>query len=245
MDAARRGKWIGFLCLGVTAFGWALNWALIKLLFGSGRRCSPAACRRCSRAHPGVVAASGKSLTWRARRSGGCYSRPSPTCSRGWVWARWRWSSRRRRHAARLHHADLGDAAGVAAVRRPPKLLELAALLLGVAGIAVLLGARPCVRRRQDQRHRWPCLRRDPVCARQRTNRRRCRLRRGEVAWQVGLGCRRWCCSASRSNSRISPRLRRGAAELDLHDARTDGPLLPDLVRGLAPSAAARRRPAR
>lgn len=32
MDASRRGKWIGFLCLGVTAFGWALNWPLMKLL---------------------------------------------------------------------------------------------------------------------------------------------------------------------------------------------------------------------
>ena len=32
MDAARREKWIGFLCLGVTAFGWALNWPLMKLL---------------------------------------------------------------------------------------------------------------------------------------------------------------------------------------------------------------------
>lgn len=32
MDAMRRGKWIGFLCLGVTAFGWALNWPLMKLL---------------------------------------------------------------------------------------------------------------------------------------------------------------------------------------------------------------------
>jgi hypothetical protein len=25
-------KWIGFLCLGVTAFGWALNWPLMKML---------------------------------------------------------------------------------------------------------------------------------------------------------------------------------------------------------------------
>ena len=32
MDAARRDKWIGFLCLGVTAFGWALNWPLMKIL---------------------------------------------------------------------------------------------------------------------------------------------------------------------------------------------------------------------
>ena len=32
MDAACRDKWIGSLCLGVTAFGWALNWPLMKLL---------------------------------------------------------------------------------------------------------------------------------------------------------------------------------------------------------------------
>jgi len=32
MDAARRDKWIGSLCLGVTAFGWALNWPLMKIL---------------------------------------------------------------------------------------------------------------------------------------------------------------------------------------------------------------------
>jgi drug/metabolite transporter (DMT)-like permease len=32
MDAARRDRWIGLLCLGVTAFGWALNWPLMKLL---------------------------------------------------------------------------------------------------------------------------------------------------------------------------------------------------------------------
>ena len=32
MDAACRDKWIGSICLGVTAFGWALNWPLMKLL---------------------------------------------------------------------------------------------------------------------------------------------------------------------------------------------------------------------
>jgi drug/metabolite transporter (DMT)-like permease len=32
MDSARREKSIGFLSLGVTAFGWALNWPLMKLL---------------------------------------------------------------------------------------------------------------------------------------------------------------------------------------------------------------------
>ena len=32
MDAAPRDRSIGFLCLGVTAFGWALNWPLMKLL---------------------------------------------------------------------------------------------------------------------------------------------------------------------------------------------------------------------
>src|SRR5262245_64623674 len=32
MNAKRRDRSIGFLCLGVTAFGWALNWPLMKLL---------------------------------------------------------------------------------------------------------------------------------------------------------------------------------------------------------------------
>src|SRR6516165_4455053 len=32
MDSARRDRSIGFLCLCITAFGWALNWPLMKLL---------------------------------------------------------------------------------------------------------------------------------------------------------------------------------------------------------------------
>lgn len=32
MDATGRDRSIGFICLGVTAFGWALNWSLMKLL---------------------------------------------------------------------------------------------------------------------------------------------------------------------------------------------------------------------
>src|SRR6201989_2963961 len=32
MDETQRDRSIGFLCLGVTAFGWALNWPLMKLL---------------------------------------------------------------------------------------------------------------------------------------------------------------------------------------------------------------------
>ena len=32
MDATGRDRSIGFICLGVTAFGWALNWPLMKLL---------------------------------------------------------------------------------------------------------------------------------------------------------------------------------------------------------------------
>src|ERR1700755_2508665 len=32
MNSPRRDRSIGFLCLGVTAFGWALNWPLMKLL---------------------------------------------------------------------------------------------------------------------------------------------------------------------------------------------------------------------
>ena len=32
MDSSRRDRSIGFICLVVTAFGWALNWPLMKLL---------------------------------------------------------------------------------------------------------------------------------------------------------------------------------------------------------------------
>jgi drug/metabolite transporter (DMT)-like permease len=32
MDTVQRKQWIGFLCLGVTASGWALNWPLMKIL---------------------------------------------------------------------------------------------------------------------------------------------------------------------------------------------------------------------
>jgi drug/metabolite transporter (DMT)-like permease len=32
MSATQRAKWIGLLCLGVTASGWALNWPLMKIL---------------------------------------------------------------------------------------------------------------------------------------------------------------------------------------------------------------------
>lgn len=32
MESASRDRSIGFLCLGITAFGWALNWPLMKLL---------------------------------------------------------------------------------------------------------------------------------------------------------------------------------------------------------------------
>lgn len=32
MESTRRDNWLGFLCLGVTAAGWALNWPLMKLL---------------------------------------------------------------------------------------------------------------------------------------------------------------------------------------------------------------------
>src|ERR1700753_3413445 len=32
MDSTARDRSVGFLCLGVTATGWALNWPLMKLL---------------------------------------------------------------------------------------------------------------------------------------------------------------------------------------------------------------------
>lgn len=35
MTTALRSQWIGFICLGVTAVGWALNWPLMKILLKS------------------------------------------------------------------------------------------------------------------------------------------------------------------------------------------------------------------
>ena len=32
MDTTQRDRTVGFLCLEVTAFGWAMNWPLMKLL---------------------------------------------------------------------------------------------------------------------------------------------------------------------------------------------------------------------
>jgi drug/metabolite transporter (DMT)-like permease len=32
MGNVQRKQWIGFICLGVTASGWALNWPLMKIL---------------------------------------------------------------------------------------------------------------------------------------------------------------------------------------------------------------------
>ena len=31
-EAMNRAKWIGFLCLGITALGWGLNWPGVKIL---------------------------------------------------------------------------------------------------------------------------------------------------------------------------------------------------------------------
>ena len=91
MDAARRGKWIGFLCLGVTAFGWALNWPLMKLLL----QWPPLFARGLAGVAAGLILlaiakARGNRLKSRARRCCGYRSRPSTTFSPGWVLAPWR-----------------------------------------------------------------------------------------------------------------------------------------------------------
>jgi drug/metabolite transporter (DMT)-like permease len=56
MDATRREQSIGLLCLGVTAFGWALNWPLTKLLL---QQWPPLFAR-------GLAGRNGRSATWEA-----------------------------------------------------------------------------------------------------------------------------------------------------------------------------------
>ena len=126
MDAARREKWIGFLCLGVTAFGWALNWAFIKLLL---RDWPPLFSRGVS----GVAAALLLALRLARPRAA---DKPLRVPAVAWPAAVVRRLHQRirldglrhggdasvlvdqRRHAPRLHHADLGHAAVLADARR-------------------------------------------------------------------------------------------------------------------------------
>ena len=92
MDAVRRGKWIGFLCLGVTAFGWALNWPLMKLLL---QQWPPLFARGLAGVAAALILfaiakARGQPLEVPREAARGCRLRPLPTFSPGWDFRRWR-----------------------------------------------------------------------------------------------------------------------------------------------------------
>ncbi|KRR24951.1 multidrug DMT transporter permease [Bradyrhizobium lablabi] len=144
MDAARRDKWIGFLCLGVTAVGWALNWPLMKLLL---QQWPPLFARGLA----GVAAAVilfGLAKTWGQslqvpREALVRLSFASFTNVFAWMGF----------STVAMKFVPVGEGALIvytmpiwatllawplAGIR--PKLVDIAALVLGVGGIAVLLG---------------------------------------------------------------------------------------------------------
>ena len=144
MNAALRDKWIGSLCLGVTAFGWALNWPLMKLLL---QEWPPLF----SRGLAGVVSA--LILFSIAKARGQALEVPREAAPRllfasftnVFAWMGF--------GTVAMKFVPVGEGALIvytmpiwatllawplAGIR--PKLVDIAALVLGVGGIAVLLG---------------------------------------------------------------------------------------------------------
>ncbi|HVQ68940.1 MAG TPA: DMT family transporter [Bradyrhizobium sp.] len=144
MNAARRDKWIGSLCLGVTAFGWALNWPLMKLLL---QQWPPLF----SRGLAGVVSA--LILFSIAKARGQALEVPCEAAPRllfasftnVFAWMGF--------GTVAMKFVPVGEGALIvytmpiwatllawplAGIR--PKLVDIAALVLGIGGIAVLLG---------------------------------------------------------------------------------------------------------
>ena len=144
MDAALRDKWIGSLCLGVTAFGWALNWPLMKLLL---QQWPPLF----SRGLAGVVSA--LILFSIAKARGQALEVPREAVPRllfasftnVFAWMGF--------GTVAMKFVPVGEGALIvytmpiwatllawplAGIR--PKLVDIAALVLGIGGIAVLLG---------------------------------------------------------------------------------------------------------
>jgi drug/metabolite transporter (DMT)-like permease len=144
MDSSRRDRSIGFLCLVVTAFGWALNWPLMKLLL---QQWPPLFARGLA----GVAAA--LILFSIAKARGQPLEVPRETVPRllfasftnVFAWMGF--------STVAMKFVPVGEGALIvytmpiwatllawplAGIR--PKLVDIAALVLGVGGIAVLLG---------------------------------------------------------------------------------------------------------
>ena len=145
MDSSRRNQWIGSLCLVVTASGWALNWPLMKLLL---REWPPLF----SRGLAGVAAA--LILACIALGRGQSLSVPREAIPRllfasftnVFAWMGF--------GTMAMKYVTVGEGALVAytmpiwamllawpLLHARPTVRDVAALLLGIAGVALLLGA--------------------------------------------------------------------------------------------------------
>ncbi|MGY4316241.1 drug/metabolite transporter (DMT)-like permease [Bradyrhizobium sp. JR3.5] len=244
MDETQRDRTIGSLCLVVTAFGWALNWPLMKLLL---QQWPPLFARGlagiCAAVILGALAlARGQSLAV-PREALPRLLFASFTNVFAWMGF----------GTIAMKFVTVGEGALLAytmpiwamlfawpVLHSRPTLRDLAALVLGVAGVALLLGgngfgfsadkltgialALACaiLFALGNVLNRKP-LPMPPLAV---------------VAWQVGIGCG----DAAARRSVRAPELCRDHAVrprlLCLYDADADGHLLSHLVRDAAPPAA-------
>src|SRR6478735_10763062 len=144
MDATRRYRWIGFLCLGVTAFGWALNWPLMKLLL---QEWPPLFGRGLAGVASSLILFS---IAWGRRQSLHVPRETIPRLLFASFTNVFAWMGF---GTVAMKFVPVGEGALIvytmpiwatllawplAGIR--PKLVDIAALVLGVGGIAVLLG---------------------------------------------------------------------------------------------------------
>lgn len=145
MDATRRDKWIGFLCLGVTAFGWALNWPLMKLLL---QQWPPLFARGLAGVASALILFS---IAWGRRQSLQVPREALPRLAFASFTNVFAWMGF---GTVAMKYVPVGEGALIvytmpiwatllawplAGIR--PTLVDVIALILGVGGIAVLLGA--------------------------------------------------------------------------------------------------------
>lgn len=145
MDATRRYRWVGFLCLGVTAFGWALNWPLMKLLL---QQWPPLFARGLAGVTSSLILFS---IAWSRRQSLGVPNEAIPRLAFASFTNVFAWMGF---GTVAMKFVSVGEGALIAytmpiwatllawplaGIR--PTLTDAVALMLGIGGIAVLLGA--------------------------------------------------------------------------------------------------------
>jgi drug/metabolite transporter (DMT)-like permease len=145
MDSSRRDRPIGFLCLVVTAFGWALNWPLMKLLL---QQWPPLFARGLAGTLAAVILAAmalGRGQSLRVPRE----AMPRLIFASFTNVFAWMGFS-----TMAMKYVTVGEGALIAYtmpiwamlfawpfLHVRPTLRDIAALVLGVAGVALLLGA--------------------------------------------------------------------------------------------------------